>query len=333
MRCRPGFLPLLAWALLPGGAGGEPVRLSTEAFGSQAEIEIRDLPAEAATAAARDALREIFEISQLLEPGGSRPGGFGVLNAGAGGEPVPLEPRAAELLRRGLQFCFWTRGAHGPLGGQLYSLWGSQIEMPDPTDLRDAVISAQCDRVQLQVTESDSQAALAAGSQARAIGFGRGFALDRAAAVLKEAGVENAWLEIDGVWLAMGPGASGEGWLGTLPPAPGRKHPIDRIWLRDQAFALILFDPNAEQIALRPIDQRTGVPPVGVVAVATVTEQAIDAEALAVTLFITGQREGQMRLGGLDPRPSVLWLLGQGKGEPVESTYRWSEVGRMKRLY
>lgn len=333
MPARPIFLSLLAFALLAAGAAGEPVRLSSAAFGTQAEIEIRDMASDAATEAARAALREIFEISHLLDSAGTGPGGFGALNAAAGGQPVVLEPRVAELLRRGLQFCLWTQGAHGPVGGRLYRLWDGSDRMPEPSDLRDAVISAQCNRLQLELGEPESRATLAAGSRAEAIGLGRGFALDRAAQVLKEAGVENAWLEIDGVWLAMGPGPSGEGWLGVLPAAPGQKYPIDRVWLRDQALALILIDPSSDQTGPRPLDQRTGVSPVGVIAVVTVTEQAIDAEALAVTLFVTGLREGQMRLGGLSPRPSALWLLGQGKGEPLESTYRWSEVARMKRRY
>ncbi len=326
-------LSLPALMLLASEAVGEPVRLSAAAFGTQAEIEIRDLPSEAATTAARAALREIFEISNLVDSAGAQPGGFGALNAAAGGEPVLLEPRAAELLRRGLQFCLWTHGAHGPVAGELYRLWDNQTLIPEPTALRDAVISSQCNRLRLELGDAGTRAALAAGSRAEAIGLGRGFALDRAAEVLKEAGVENAWLEIGGVWLAMGPGSSGQGWLAVLPPAPRHKYPIDQIWLHDQALALILIDPSDEEVPLRPIDQRTGVPPVGVVAVVTVTEQAIDAEALAVTLFITGMREGQMRLGGLSPRPSALWLLGQGKGEPLESTYRWSEVDRMKRRY
>jgi hypothetical protein len=31
-------------------------------------------------------------------------------------------------------------------------------------------------------------------------------------------------------------------------------------------------------------------------------------------------------LGGVLPSPSVLWLLGDGAGEPLISTYRWSEL-------
>lgn len=79
------------------------------------------------------------------------------------------------------------------------------------------------------------------------------------------------------------------------------------------------------------IDQRTGVPARGTVAVVVVADQAWDAEALSAALFILGRREGQLRLGGYNPRPSILWLLGEGESAPLESSYRWSELSRVPR--
>ncbi len=332
---------LLAFVLIlaTGGATAEPIRLSAEAFGTQAEVEIRDLPRDAAIAAARDALREIFEISGLADPLGKLPGSFGALNAAAGSEPLLLDPRAADLVRSGLRYCLWTNGAHGPLGGQLYRLWGDAVAMPEPSVLRDAVISASCNQISLTPGEAGILGQVAVGSRVAAVGMARGFALDRAVDILQSAGVSNAWLEIGSVYRAMGGGPEGQGWLVSLPPAPGTQKPSDQVWLRDQALAIAALEPAAGEggagsgPALRFIDQRTGVPARGVVMVATVTELALDAEALAVTLFVNGLREGHMRLGGLKPKPSVFWLLGQGKSEPLESTYRWSELERVRRRY
>ncbi len=79
------------------------------------------------------------------------------------------------------------------------------------------------------------------------------------------------------------------------------------------------------------LDQRTGVPARGVVTVVAVTDLAVDAEPLVHALFLLGHREGLMRLGSLSPRPSVYWLLGQGVEQPLEATYRWSELERIWR--
>ncbi len=320
--------PFLALSLAAGGATAQPVRMSAEVFGTTAEIEIRDLAREVATAAARDALREIYEVSRLVDPAAELPGGLGPLNAVAGASPQLLEPRVAELLRRGMQYCLWTNGAHGPLGGELYRLWNQDV-MPDPADLRDAVISANCSQMTFTTGETGISVQLAAGSRVATLGMERGFALDRAVEVLRSAGVGNAWLEIGRVYRAVGNGPEGKGWLISLPPAPGTAEPSDQVWLRDQALAVAAIESDRPRV--RFIDQRTGVPARGVVLVAAVTELALDAEALAATLFVTGLREGQMRLGGLDPRPSIFWLLGEGKGDPLESTYRWSELKRVRR--
>ena len=74
------------------------------------------------------------------------------------------------------------------------------------------------------------------------------------------------------------------------------------------------------------MNQRTGRPAQGTLGTAVVTELALDAQALAVTLAITGPGEGQLRLGQLTPRPSVLWLQGNGGGEPLAIEYRWGLV-------
>ena len=327
--CLSSYCLALLFAASPSAA--EPVRMAADAFGTEAEIEIRGLPEEAAKAAALEALREIYEISQLTDPSGDLPGGLGALNAVARDDPRSLDPRAADVLRRGLQYCLWSNGAHGPLGGEIYRLWDQGSKLPEPAELRDAVIAASCQQITLTSEGDEVQAKVAEGTRVAAVGMRRGFALDRAVDALRAAGVDNAWLEIGTVYRAMGVGPEGRGWLVGLPPAPGQTKPSDQVWLRDQALAVVTAKPARGGPSIAFIDQRTGVPARGVVMVAAVTELAVDAEALAATLFVSGLREGQMRLGGLEPRPSVYWLLGQGKGDPLESTYRWSELARKKR--
>lgn len=343
MDRRPLLLSL-SLTLLGGALAAEPVRLTTSAFGVSAEIEVRDLPRPEAEAAARLALEEIFSIGRLVDPGLQLPGGVGALNAAAGQEgPLNLEESVAEVLLRGLQICFWSGGAHGPLGGELYRLWQGD-GLPEVEDLRWAVAGADCSR--LSLTDGERPAAtLAEGSRIELSWMARGFAIDRAVERLAERGVTNAWLEIGEVYRALGPGPDGMGWLLILPPAPGDRKPVDELWLQNQALAIASKPPEDGDRSPRSgstrsggpwsstplIDQRTGVPARGVTAVFVVAAQAWDAEVLAASLFILGLREGQLRLGGYQPRPSILWLLGDGTTTALHSTYRWSELQRVPR--
>lgn len=331
--------PAAAQQLASDGDGGaNPVRMTTSAFGATAEVEVRDLPAAAAEEAVVEALSEIHAISLLSDPDGTAAGGIGALNQAAGGAAQVVEPRVAELLLRSLQFCIWSNGAFGPLGGELYELWAeleAKGERPTPADLRRSVGSAECARLVLASPDPQAggpaRAELAAGSRVDLRGIARGFAVDRASTILENRGARDYWVELDNVWRAQGDGPDGRGWLAVLPPPPGEDEPLDRIWLRDQALAISSIHPIRGQARDPFIDQRSGVPARGVVTVVAVTTLAVDAEPLVSSLFVLGHRDGLMKLGVLSPRPSVLWLLGQGDGTPLEATYRWTELDRIWR--
>ncbi|MDP9120971.1 MAG: FAD:protein FMN transferase, partial [Acidobacteriota bacterium] len=101
----------------------QPLRMSATAMGEKVEIEVRDLPPEAAQAAIQAALAEVFEIDRLTDP--ARPDSqVATLNARAGKGPQPTDRRLLAIFARALDFCIWSDRTHGPLGQPLYRLWG-----------------------------------------------------------------------------------------------------------------------------------------------------------------------------------------------------------------
>lgn len=310
----------------------QPVRLSVRAFGAEAEVEVRDLPREAAGAAAQAALLEIHELSQLVDPGARLPGSVGALNALAGTGPQPVDERMAHLLVRGLQYCLWSNGTYGPLGGRLYRFWATRQEAQgavEPAEFGAALDSADCSLVTVRDQPSFT-VTLAEGSRIDLWGIARGFAVDRAMQLLEEREVKNAWVQIGSVRRALGGGAGGNGWAMHFPSFPGMDKPLNPIWLHDQAVAVATMEGRSADPFLPYLDQRTGRMSEGIVAIIAITEQASDAEALTTVLMSSDLREGQRRLGSLRPRPAVLWLLGQGTGRPLEASYNWSEVPEVK---
>lgn len=327
--------PVVRPAPAAGPADGSPaqpgssLRRSLTAFGGEAAVEVRDLAPSAAAAAVAAAFEEIREVERLAGEVGT---GEGVPAPGA---PGRVDPRLARLLERAREFCLWSKGAHGPLGGRLYRLWGRSwggggepAGRPTPAALAAAVESARCNG--LEVDAEGSKITLPEGSALDLTGFAAGYAADRAADALRAAGATNAVIEVGTVVRALGPGPEGAGWTIELPAFPGTDGPIARLRLTDQAVAVAAAEADPLIIGgdrYAPfIDQRTGRPAEGVVATVAATELALDAEALAVTAFILGSREATFILGQLQPDPAVLWLLGSGRGRPLMATYRWSQL-------
>src|SRR6185295_11631471 len=145
------MLPLLLTLLIGASPppDGAALRLASQAFGRPVEIEVRGLPQETAREVIRKALAEIADLERLTDA--YRPdGGLAALNAAAGKGPQAEDPRLIAILARAGEFCFWSEGAHGPLGRDLYSLWGLRTPVPDPPSperLAQAVSVTACDRL------------------------------------------------------------------------------------------------------------------------------------------------------------------------------------------
>lgn len=308
-------------------AVAEPVRLAMEVFGQEAQIEVRDVSRSRAIPAMRQALLEMFEVSQLAAADGGMVGGIADVHRAAKAglaEGAEVDVRTFELLRRGLQLCVWSSGAFGPIGGGVYSLW--EGGRPPALELREAVTGAGCNFLKL-APDVPPRVAIPATSALDLRGMATGFAIDRAVEVLLEQGIDNVLVELGEIARAVGGGPTGAGWPATVPGVAGTRDPLDQLLLRDQSLASVRIHPQSGE-GPDLVDLRTGVRSSGIVAVTAVSEFAVDAEALASTLFVVGYKQGQLLLGQLSPRPSVLWLLGHNSGTPLESRYRWSSLSR-----
>lgn len=309
------------------------VRVTSPVFGEVMEIEVAGLAgAEAAgpaEAAAREALGAAEALARDADP--ERSGALAALNAAAGAGARPLSAALAALLSRALDICLWSEGAHGPLGRDLNHLWGIRFPvaaLPASPELAAAVRAAGCNNLQLDARLGTVTLAAGAGLDLR--GFAAGAVVDRAVEVLQQRGVATGLVRLGEVWRGFGEGPAGKGWPVLLPALPGQAEPPGPLWLRDRSLARVSLRDRPLRIAGEELaaylNQRTGRPAAGTLAAAVSTERALDAEALAVALLITGPREGQMRLGSLQPRPAVQWALGSGEGDPLLIEYHWSEL-------
>lgn len=302
----------------PSGAAAFEVR--GEAFGERAGITLVGWPEARAEAVGRSALARLQEAEEMVaevtealnrDPDSAR--------------TLPVDPAIGELARRALQFCSWSQGAHGPLGGGLRRHWRAVGDNPTPPPPAPGLVeAAACDR--LIVGPDGRSLSVAAGSRVDFTGFARGFAVDRAVDELVAAGVTNARVELGRVRRLLGGGGEGDGWRVTLPIFEGHREPVDEVWLEDRSVVVVWRADHPDGPPW--VDERSGRLDSGTWATVAVTELALDAEALAVAALVLDNREGRFRVGNLEPRPSVLWLLGTGTGRALLVDSNWQALGR-----
>ena len=314
------LLALLSPALLQAQTKPRLARAVSEPFGLPAEIEVLEGTASDVDTLISEAFERIRVIERYTERRVTDQLSFDSAPA-----PTNTARDLFHVLQRAKDFCEWSEGAVTPLSGRIYDLWAGASSIPQPDVTRDAVESAECERIRLNPEGEMVQ--VLAGSQIDLRDFAPGFAVDAAVDLLKEGGVTNARVQIGQIHRAIGPGRGGKGWEIPAPQAANLTEPLKPILLRDQALSITGLRPQVSIAGDRYnsyFDARRGIPTSGVVAVLTVTELALDAQGLSTALYIIGNHQGEMRLGVLKPPPAVLWLLGSPQGAPLIGTYHWT---------
>ena len=339
-RCRWSYLLATLFLSCAGlwGQSESARSISGRAFDSDLAIEIEPLAdggrSRDLLVAALTLVRELERLTHVVDVFAkpeAEDRGVGRLNASSGSGPVEIDARLLLLLARSLEYCRWSRGAYGPMGGVLHGLWGLRhkvVGLPSAAVLAEQTNLAQCDRLQLDLDQGTAQ--LWSKSRIDLWGFARGFAIDAAVELLQQQGAFSGWVQIGHVTRAFGPGPSGKGWPMAMNPGDPASTPTERVFLRDQALAMASFQERALEVAgerFAPyIDHRLGRPAAGKVAVLAASDTALDAEALAATLFVLPNREGEFYLGALRPQPAVKWFLGSTEGTPLIMQREWSRL-------
>jgi FAD:protein FMN transferase len=220
------------------------------------------------------------------------------LNASAGHGPQAVSVDLARVAQESAALCASTGGAFDPSVAPLLQAWGFYTESPrlPPTALgREAASHVGCDRVRVQ---SDSQSiALADGAALDFGGIGKGYAVDRALAMLRARGVKRAKLDFGSSSLGYVGSIEG-GWPVVVGDPRDRDIPLfsfriaegavstssqrDRSFERDGRRYGHIFDPRLG----RPVESRLG-------SVTVVAPQGSTADALSTALFVMGSAQGK----------------------------------------
>lgn len=291
-------------------------------MGSRFEITVVANDSITANGHIDTAVGEISRIEQLIsswDPASQT----SEINRNAGNKPVKVDEELYHLIARAIGISKLTDGAFDITYASMDNIWrfdGSMTQMPSDEMIKKSV--AKVGYQNLILDEQNRSVFLK--NPGMKIGFGaigKGYAADRAKALLIEKGVVSGIINASGDMNTWGKQPLGEPWKVAIT------NPLDK----NKAFALlpitdgaVVTSGNYEKFVTlnnkrysHIIDPRTGYPSSGIVSVTVFAKKAELADALATSVFVMGKETGLNRINQL---PKVECIIIDDKGNITKST-------------
>lgn len=239
------------------------------------------------------------------------------LNAAPVGEWIEVPARLLEVLRLGLEIGRASGGAFDIGMGDAVTAWGFGPEDAAPDGIRSAMAAPR--RPAHEVLEFDGDHMRKAAPIALDLnGIAKGYGVDRLAETLRDHGIGNALVGIDGEMRATGLRPDGAAWtIAVEAPDTERRTPHSILALQDAAVATSGDYRHWVEVQGRRLshtmDPRRGAPLIASPASVTVVARSCaEADAWATALMVLGLDKGAAlaREQGLD----ALFLLRENGG-------------------
>lgn len=272
----------------------EESRYRFTAMGTLVEITIFDFPVKAAGEAAREVESLFLDLQHEWDPWND--GSLGQLNRAAQqGAPVTPDADLADLLDRASRISTATGGVFDPAVGRLVKLWGfnDAEALPDRPPSADTVQRTLESTVPLARLWNRDTGTLAAspGTTIDLGAFAKGEAVDRAIALLKSRGVDNAIVNAGGDLRAIGRHGDRAWKIGVREPrGPGILAAIqvsgDETVFTSGDYERF-FDYQGHRYH-HVLDPRTGFPSRGLISVTVMGSEAATTDAASTALMVAG---------------------------------------------
>lgn len=323
------FLVLLLLAAVLSACGErEPWRQESYVFGTRIELLIHGAPPDQAASAGAAVLREFDRLHRSYHAW--QDSELTALNrAIAAGKPAHVSAELAGFIVQAKALGQSSDYLFDPAIGHLIAAWGFQSDAPSGELPRSSVLNAWVARRPSIADLTLNGQTVSSRNPHVALDFGgylKGVALDRAAAMLREQGINNALINIGGNILALG-SKEGKAWrVGIQHPRPEKVGgvPLAALDLKDgEAIGTSgdyhrFFELDGKRY-FHVLDPRTGRPAYGTQSVTVLIppgpETGARSDAWSKPIFIAGKDWRAMadRLG-------VATVLRVGANGVVETT-------------
>jgi thiamine biosynthesis lipoprotein len=276
---------------------------------------------KAALTAAFEEIRRIDGLISHYQEGSE----LSRVNRSAGREAVAVSSETAGFVKLCLDYSEATSGAFDVTVGPAVRAWGffdGKFRVPSESELdrlRGLISSRSVEISEGRVRLSREGMLLDPG------GIGKGYAVDRAARVLKAAGVTSALVDFGSSLIAIGAPPEEAGWkIGVRDPRR-QDGVLGQVHLKDRAISTSgsyeKFFENGGRRYTHILDPRTARPVEGMLSTTVICDAGVESDVLSTALFVLGPEKGR----DLAVRRGVDALLILEKGEEV-SAGRWKDL-------
>ncbi len=288
---------LLLFSMFSACTRERVVQKTETIMGTEVTITVVAPSAEAGGAAVDAALAEIRRLDAMMSLY-QEASELTRVNQEAGKRPVPVSPEMIEVADLAKWVSERSTGAFDVTVGPLVVLW--QMKLREGTTPTSAEIAGVRKSVGYHKVVIDKKAStLFLRQQGMIMDFGgiaKGYAADRAAAVLRQAGIRNALVAIAGDIRAMGRRADDTPWrIGVQHP----REPDQTLTVLELSDQSISTSGDYERFTIlrkkryhHIIDPRTGRPSSGMESVTIVGDLGAVIDPLTTALFILGAERG-----------------------------------------
>lgn len=286
-------------------------------MGSRFDITVVADDSVSAQAHIDTAIAEIARIEKLIsswDPGSQT----SQINKNAGIGPVAVVPELFDLIQRCIELSKATDGAFDISYASMDKIWkfdGSVQRMPDKEEVEASVSKVGFRHIVL----NPKKHSVFLRKKGMKIGFGaigKGYAADRAKALLQRKGVTAGIINASGDMNSWGRQPNGQAWQVAIT------NPMDK----NKVFALfplinsaVVTSGNYEKFVMlngerhsHIIDPRTGYPSKGIASVTVFAPKAELADALATSVFVMGKAAGIDRIDQI-PNTECIVIDDQGR--------------------
>jgi len=235
------------------------------------------------------------------------------INANAGIAPVKVDREVFDLIARSLKISELTQGAFDITYGSIdKSLWNFDLNMKALPDAAIAQASVRLINYQNVILDNENTTIFLkeAGMRIGFGGIGKGYAADKAKAVLQSQGVKSGIVNAAGDLITWGSQPNGKPWTIAIADPDQETTPFSTLNISNMAIATsgnyakyVVIDGKKYS---HTIDPKTGLPVSGIKSVSIISPSAEFADAMATPVTVMGAYVGMDLINQLNNVACVI---------------------------